>query len=70
MYITIGDLTAYCGVSAWCLKVYLDRAEFNQCRTNKKDLWNMTNEEIDHLKELIHNRNGCKRNTYKTIKEV
>lgn len=69
MYITMGDLAAYCGVSTWCVRAYLDRGEFNKCRTDKKYLWNMTEEQMEHLKELVHNRNGAKRNTYNTIKE-
>lgn len=69
MYITKNDLAEYCSVSLWCIRAYLDRAEFAHCQTSKRYLLNMTQEEMEHLKELIHNRNGAKHNTYNTIKE-
>ena len=69
MYISMNDLAAYCGVSPWTLRQYLDRAEFNRCRTQHKYLFNFDEEQLEHLKELVRNRIGAKRNTYKTWEE-
>lgn len=69
MKITTSELANYIGVSTWCLRPYLCRPEFNCARTEKSYLWDMTMEQIERLKELIHNRIGAKRNKYNTIKE-
>ena len=69
MKMTLEEIAIACRVSTSTLRTYLERAEFAPCRTRSIYLYNMEEEQLEHLKELINNRVGAKRNTYKTWKE-
>lgn len=69
MKMTLEEIAFECSVTSTTLRTYLERAEFAPCRTRSIYLYNFTDEQLEHLKELIKNRVGAKRNTYKTWKE-
>ena len=69
MKMTLEEIADRVQVSTFTLKTYLCRSEFASARTKSIYLYNITEEQLDHLYELIHNRVGAKRNTYKTWKE-
>lgn len=63
------DIARELKVSVYSLKLYLCRGEFNKNRTKHSYIYDMSKEDLEHLGELIRNKNGAKRNTYNTIKE-
>ena len=66
MLMDLDELSKRVGLSVYTLKVYLCRAEFRKNKTNRSYVYDMELEDIEHLKELIHNRIGGRHNTYNT----
>ena len=53
---TLNDLAEFVGCTTSALRPYLDRAEFNSCRTGRSYLFDMQPQEMYRLKELVVNR--------------
>lgn len=69
MKMTLEEIADRVNVSTFTLKTYLCRADFASARTKSIYLYDITEEQLEHLYELIHNRIGAKRNTYRTWDE-
>ena len=69
MKVSRSQLAEMCGITEHSLRVYLARAEFTACETTYKYLYEMNEDQLQHLKELVRNRQGNKKNTYETIME-
>lgn len=66
--ITREDLAKDIGITQACLRVYLDRAEFNKNRTSRAYLFNMEVEDLERLRLLVRNRRRRKGN-YSLLEE-
>lgn len=69
MLMDLNELSKRVGLSVYTLKVYLCRSEFCRKKTNRSYVYDMELEDIEHLKELIHNRIGGRHNTYGTFQD-
>lgn len=69
MLMYVNDIAEQLKTSVSTLKLYLCRAEFNKNRTNKSAIYNMESEDLEHLRELIRNRNGGSNNSYGTFQD-
>ena len=67
MLMYLEDIARELKVSVYSLKMYLCRGEFNKNRTKHSYLYDMDIDDLEHLKELINNRIGCKTNKYATF---
>ena len=57
---TLEDLAIYCQCRPSTLRPYLARAEFNSCHTPRSYLYNITDEQLLRLRELVITRRGNK----------
>ena len=67
MLMYVSDIAEQLKVSVFTVRTYLDRGEFNKNKTNKSTIYDMELEDLEHLRELIRNRNGGRNNTYGTF---
>lgn len=67
MLMYIEDIAKKLKVSVYSLKMYLCRGEFNKNRTKHAHIYDMDANDLEHLRELIRNRNGGRHNTYGTF---
>jgi len=60
---TIEDLAKYCNCTVTCVRPYLARAEFASARTSQTYIFNMSDEQLMRLRELVYSRN-CRKGKY------